>query len=343
MSEPPPQILLAGPLFVGVILKWALLGALVIQIYDYQAYFRRTDRTAIRILVHFVGALEIIQAVLVSHTTWWHLVENWGKPNGLLTAAWSGTYIPILNGIAAGSVQGFFAWRIWLFESKSVGRLSSALIVLTATIQLAGAIWVAVEFTHASRNIARIDLIESAAETWLAGSFVCDVIITVSMVLILVSARRKTQSSNTLSLLNKLIISTIETGAITAFLALIQLVLYKVHPNNYLHVAIEFILGQVYSNVLVAALNGRRHRDTGQDTAAFHTTIKFRNETELNRIAQVDLPGVEGDGANGANGGPTSSSNSTSCLPRDVVFSKFPEDSPHDARHHDLDSKVHSV
>jgi hypothetical protein len=49
-----------------------------------------------------------------------------------------------------------------------------------------------------------------------------------------------------MSLLNNLIISTIETGAITAVLALIQLVLYKVYPSNYMHVTVEFVLGRLY-------------------------------------------------------------------------------------------------
>ncbi|KAJ7902570.1 Dbl homology domain-containing protein [Mycena olivaceomarginata] len=48
-----------------------------------------------------------------------------------------------------------------------------------------------------------------------------------------------------MSLLNNLIISTIETGAITAVLALIQLVLYKVYPSNYMHVTVEFVLGRL--------------------------------------------------------------------------------------------------
>ncbi|KAJ7320920.1 hypothetical protein DFH08DRAFT_389350 [Mycena albidolilacea] len=44
-----PHMFLAGPLFVGVILNWALLGALTIQIYDYHTSFRN-DRRAVQIL-----------------------------------------------------------------------------------------------------------------------------------------------------------------------------------------------------------------------------------------------------------------------------------------------------
>ncbi|KAF7334404.1 hypothetical protein MVEN_02269600 [Mycena venus] len=307
MSEPPPDLLLAGPLvsrmtyestvwlitfrkFVGVILNWALLGALMIQIYDYHSYFRKTDRRAIKFLVHFVSVLELVQTGFITHTAWWHLVQNWGKPNGLLIAPWTSTYVPILNGLASASVQGFFAWRIWLFETKStigrieakyIGRLTAGLIILTALMQFSAAVWVAVEFVRASRNIANTALIGAAAETWLVGSFVCDLLITITMVIILLSARRKTSSKSTMFLLNNLIINTIETGAITAVLALTQLVLYKLYPTDYMHVTVEFVLGRLYSNVLLATLNGR-HRETGRVITNFHSTIKFQNETEMN-------------------------------------------------------------
>lgn len=49
-----------------------------------------------------------------------------------------------------------------------------------------------------------------------------------------------------MSLLNNLIINTIETGAITAVLALIQLVLCGVCPGGYMHVTVEFVLGRLY-------------------------------------------------------------------------------------------------
>ncbi|KAF8137822.1 hypothetical protein K438DRAFT_1947105 [Mycena galopus ATCC 62051] len=311
MSEPTPQILLAGPLFVGVILNWALLGALMIQIYDYHSHFR-SDRRPVRLLVHFVSTVELVQTGFITHTAWWHLVNNWGKPNGLLDVPWTSTYIPVLNGIASASVQIFYAWRIWLFESKSlelfeiksICRLSAVLIVMTALTQFSAAIWVAVEFLRAAQNIASIALINSAAETWLVGSFVCDIMITFTMVFILLSVRRQSNSKRTVSLLNNLIVSTVETGAITAVLALTQLVLYKTSPTTYMHVTIEFVLGRLYCNVLLATLNGR-HRNPDQEppqeqggAVGNRTTLIFEQGTEMNPFPneQISLRARENGG-----------------------------------------------
>ncbi|KAF7361158.1 hypothetical protein MSAN_01147600 [Mycena sanguinolenta] len=300
MSE-VPQTLLAGPLvnsvFVGVVLNWALLGALIIQLYDYHSHFQSRDRLPVRILVHSVSVIELVQTGFITHVAWWHLVRNWGKSNDL---PWTGIYIPILNGLASASVQGFYAWRIWLFEMKSLGmfgvksivRVSAVVIVLTALTQFSASIWVGVQFERASRDITKIALIRAPAETWLIGSFVCDLLIAVTMVAILVSARRLSSTKRTMFIINNLIINTVETGAVTAVLALTELILYELSPNTYMHIAVEFILGRLYCNVLLAALNGRA-RETGETDRdlANVTSVNFHPETEA--IAEpINLTGI---------------------------------------------------
>ncbi|KAF7361032.1 hypothetical protein MSAN_01133600 [Mycena sanguinolenta] len=279
MSE--PQTLLAGPLFVGAVLNWALFGALVIQLYDYHSYFRSRDRFLIKILVHWVSTVALVQTVFVTHTAWWLLVRNWGISDGV---PWTGTYIPILNGLASGSVQGFYAWRIWHFEIrflnmfgiKYIVKTSAVVIILTALTQFAAGIWVAIEFIRASRNIADIALIRAPAETWLIGSFVCDLLIAVVMVFLLITVRRGSNNKHTMMVINNLIVNTVETGAITAVLALTELILYVTSPNTYMHIAVEFVLGRLYCNVLLAALNGRA-RETGRVPDR-----KLRNVTSVN-------------------------------------------------------------
>ncbi|KAJ6452270.1 hypothetical protein C8R45DRAFT_1041082 [Mycena sanguinolenta] len=296
MSE-VPQTLLAGPLFVGAVLNWALLGALMVQIYDYHSHFRSRDRRPVRILVHFVSAIELVQTGFITHLAWWHLVRNWGKSNDL---PWTGIYIPVLNGLASASVQGFYAWRIWLFQTKSLGvfgvrsvvRVSAVVIVLTALTQFAASIWVAVQFQRASRDITHITLIRTPAETWLIGSFVCDLLIAVTMVFLLVSVRRESKTKRTMFVINNLIINTVETGAITAVLALAELILYELSPDTYMHITVEFVLGRLYCNVLLATLNGR-NRETGETdrNLANITSVNFQPETEV-PVEPIHLTGI---------------------------------------------------
>ncbi|PFH47409.1 hypothetical protein AMATHDRAFT_42952 [Amanita thiersii Skay4041] len=63
-------------------------------------------------------------------------------------------------------------------------------------------------------------------------------------------------------LVTKLIINTVETGAVTAVTACVELALFLANPNNYVYLVPAVILGKVYSNVLVANLNGRARMRT---------------------------------------------------------------------------------
>ncbi|KAF7361167.1 hypothetical protein MSAN_01148500 [Mycena sanguinolenta] len=310
MSE--PQTLLAGPLFVGVVLNWALFGALVIQLYDYHSYFRTRDRLIVKILVHWVSTVEVVQTVFITHTAWWVLVRNWGISDGL---PWTGTYIPILNGLASASVQAFYAWRIWQFEIRFLDmfgikyavKMSAVVIVLTALTQFAAGIWVAIEFIRASRNIADIALIRAPAETWLIGSFVCDLLIAVVMVFLLMSVRRGSNNKRTMLMINNLIVNTVETGAITAVLALTELILYETSPNTYMHIAVEFVLGRLYCNVLLAALNGRaRETDRVPDRKLGNiTSVNFQpGGTELT-AGPINFNRAGGHSADDSLSGPT--------------------------------------
>ncbi|KII85297.1 hypothetical protein PLICRDRAFT_45491 [Plicaturopsis crispa FD-325 SS-3] len=119
---------------------------------------------------------------------------------------------------------------------------------------------------------------------WLAGSFLCDLLIVGSMLhlvsphhhpcqcahatysalrtLQLSEARSQTSIKSTESILTKLIILTLQTGFITALVAGIQLTIYLLRnghamlPNQYDYASM-FMLGKLYSNVLMATLNAR--------------------------------------------------------------------------------------
>ncbi|KAJ6560999.1 hypothetical protein B0H10DRAFT_2240145 [Mycena sp. CBHHK59/15] len=88
-------------------------------------------------------------------------------------------------------------------------------------------------------------------------------------------------------MLNRLIVGTIETGAITAGVALLTLILFKIFPSAYYYVATlilmlfllrEFVLGRRYSNVLFATLNGRnRSRNNLPSAISNFGTINREN------------------------------------------------------------------
>ncbi|KAJ7701204.1 hypothetical protein B0H17DRAFT_1046205 [Mycena rosella] len=158
------ELTLAGPLFIGAILVWALLGSLTIQLYDYHNTSRSSDRLSIQILVYTVFLVELLQTILITHTSWTALIANFGNDSALISTPWSSATTPILNGFVSASVQCFFAWRVWQLTHTNIGRSVAILIVVVAFMQLASAAAVTAEYVLLNRDYTKLPALSRAAD-----------------------------------------------------------------------------------------------------------------------------------------------------------------------------------
>ncbi|KIJ36587.1 hypothetical protein M422DRAFT_124423, partial [Sphaerobolus stellatus SS14] len=90
---------------------------------------------------------------------------------------------------------------------------------------------------------------------WLAGSAACDVTIAISMTYYL--SRKETHLKRTSAVINRLIRLTIETGSLTATVAIVDITLYLVFPHQDYHTAPALTLAKLYSNTLLVVFNSR--------------------------------------------------------------------------------------
>ncbi|KAJ8516424.1 hypothetical protein ONZ45_g6249 [Pleurotus djamor] len=247
---------LIGPLFIGIILNWFLLGILVIQFYNYfkDGY---NDNIIIKLMVVVVMILDALQTVFTTHLCWALLVESWGHPEAVFSPPWSAATLPIMSGLISGIVQFFFAWRILRLKSNWITRGIVALICLVALMQAIAAIVGSVKVAI-SGNLASPSELFSYFTIWLVGSFVDDFIIAITMYTILAFAVRSTISKETGSHVQRIMYLTVQTGAITAAAALVELILFLHFKSNNLHNVPALLLGKLYSNVMLASLNSRR-------------------------------------------------------------------------------------
>ncbi|PPQ90247.1 hypothetical protein CVT25_013006 [Psilocybe cyanescens] len=127
--------------------------------------------------------------------------------------------------------------------------------------------------------IAPLSGIKSARRTddfwkqvWLAGDAVCDILIAISTVTILVRAIKSSHFRNTDTTLRRLIRLSVETGLITASGATVELILWQAEKFLNYHYIFFLVLGKLYSNAMMAALNSRSQgRETSQGNMS--TTI----------------------------------------------------------------------
>jgi len=96
---------------------------------------------------------------------------------------------------------------------------------------------------------------------WMASGLVCDILITVPIAWSLYKTRTGFRTTDRLTA--RLAVWIINTGALTAALALSVLILFLIRPETLIYVSLHLILASIYSNSLLAFLNrrGRWRRD----------------------------------------------------------------------------------
>ncbi|KAF8872218.1 hypothetical protein CPB85DRAFT_1461535 [Mucidula mucida] len=273
-----------GPLvwkLYGGLFNWALMGVLCVQLYLYTLWYFKTDRKRLVGLVYGLFVVELAQTALTTHTVTTILVSQWGDFSALAVTPWSAVSSPITGGIVACIVQLFFAWRIKTLGSRLLFTYLSAFVALVSLTQCAAALAFGIMFASPKygKEAANLRDLNNVGEIWVITAFCCDTVIALILTYILwtFKSTMMTQSGN---LLNTIIIRTIQSGTITAVVSCCHIILFLRLPMTYLHLVPLYTVGKLYSNILLANLNGRQRMKA-------HSTVVLENSYPL----PFDQPG----------------------------------------------------
>ncbi|KAF9527190.1 hypothetical protein CPB83DRAFT_935966, partial [Crepidotus variabilis] len=233
---------------IGYFLNWALFGVLSMQIYVYYLAFPHD-----RFWSYSIYLLETIQTIMLTQSAFRMFAQGFGN---LLYLDNFGTIwfsVPILSGIVAFMAQTLYAYRIKVLSRSSI---IASVVFLLAVIQLGGGI--------ASGIISKRAVFESkfiGAELyittgiWNGCSALCDILIAACMTFYLV--REDTGVTETRRMVRKIVRLAIETGSLTAIVALMNFVLTLVPGHLTYYTATASVVGKLYSNSLMAIFNSR--------------------------------------------------------------------------------------
>ncbi|KIK66629.1 hypothetical protein GYMLUDRAFT_909020 [Collybiopsis luxurians FD-317 M1] len=90
---------------------------------------------------------------------------------------------------------------------------------------------------------------------WLLPSAVCDILVSISLSWFLL--RHKTSFAPTNSILHRIMLLTLQTGAFTAIIAVANLLTLTICENKSLQLIWAYSLSKLYSNSLLSMLNAR--------------------------------------------------------------------------------------
>ncbi|KDR71716.1 hypothetical protein GALMADRAFT_159155 [Galerina marginata CBS 339.88] len=272
---------IAGPLLIGYLINWTLFGVLSVQVYLFHLAFPN-DRLEYKALVYGSYVLETMQTLFFGYSAFKTFVTGFGDLEVMdrIDVLWFS--VPVLSGLVAFLTQAFYAYRVTvLAQTKYLGGV----IMLLALVQLAGAIATGAQAKNAHfwSNFITIEVYVTAA-LWEAGSAVCDIVIAVSMIYYL--KRRDTGMKQTRILLARLIRLTIETGTMSAAVAVLSLILVFLpgHPTYYQ--ASCSALAKMYSNSMMVAFNSRM--TISPSNASLSTAISIPL-SQVSRMRNMEL------------------------------------------------------
>jgi len=255
-----------GASFVGLVVSAVLYGVSLLQTYIYFNRFPR-DSWRLKLLVVAVWFLDTLHLFLCATEIYWYLVLNFFNPPALGTTHWSLDLQGDCEGFIGLAVQMFFAQRVW---KVSKNWYLTGFIVVLGLLHFALGIFFSVE-AFLLKDFSKFPQLTWATITGLGGAAVADLAIAGTLVYYLNKSR--TGFKRTDSIINTLMIYSINTGLVTSICALLNVIFAIITPTEQIYTAFFWCLAKLYVNSFLATLNSRQSSSgtlSPPDSAALH-------------------------------------------------------------------------
>ncbi|KAI5116625.1 hypothetical protein M0805_009611 [Coniferiporia weirii] len=261
-----------GALYLGVVL-W---GVGSVQLYYYLSGFS-SDPWRVKAHVLVVWAFDTVHQGLVTHACYIYLVTQYGNPAYLLVIVPTLEVMVLMSAIVCLLVQSFLVHRVWTLSQKNV--------MLTGVLSLLVIVGFITTATYFGKGVQLTSFVDVVSIDWLSKltnslAAATDAIIAFVLIFLLHRARTGFQKSETM--INRLILFTINTGLLTSLCAVLTVVFVSVYPNNYVYITVYFCVSRLYTNCLLATLNSRKNvygSDADDSEAAASMPLNARAQT----------------------------------------------------------------
>ncbi|OBZ69439.1 hypothetical protein A0H81_10665 [Grifola frondosa] len=272
-----------GAVLIGSFISTMIYGLTTHQTYRYFRLYLR-DRWMLKGMVIALWVLDTIHTVLTLHLCYFYLVTNYANPEALIHAVWSFKVCP-LHYFDAQSWRVYYTCellrtlifvenltfpRFYTHRLYLLGHRAKFLLALFIIFGLARLVVGVVMTTEAFILGTFMNFITM---TWLicvslALAFASDSLIAICLCAYL--QRSRTGFKRTDSLIDILMLYTINTGLLHGFITLLSLICAAVMRQNLIYFSIFIMVSKMYTNSLLAVMNSRRSLlDRGMD--AFDT------------------------------------------------------------------------
>ncbi|KAI5828775.1 hypothetical protein K523DRAFT_353145 [Schizophyllum commune Tattone D] len=256
-SNPAPHYApgeIVGALLVGGIVSTAFYGVLFMQTC---IYFRRYPEDSIYLkgIVAAVGILQTINVALISHALWHYLVVNYGNFPSIEKLVWSVMFPTLTNATSATLIHLFFIRQVFILSGRKWFLASFIFLLSITQCALGWALALLGLIPRIAQESAAVRAIVPSSFAITAGT---DIFITASLVYYL--QFRKTKNERTDSVVNKLIMMSVNNGLLSSTIAFGAFICVVVWDAGFVTIALCSLLGKAYGNSLLGSLNSRQAR-----------------------------------------------------------------------------------
>ncbi|KAJ3755985.1 hypothetical protein EV360DRAFT_85381 [Lentinula raphanica] len=295
-----------GAMLIGILVSAVLYGMSLVQTYFYYNHYRN-DVWYLKTLVALTVFFDTLHLCFVIHTIYFYLVSNYYDNGQLDNMVWTVLAEAIPTGFTGGLVQTFYTVRVWRLSKKN--HVLAVVIMLIVLAQTAcGTAWVIISLQL--QTFQQLLGISGLTLSINALSTAADVIIAASLCFLLMQSKTGFKHSDTL--INRLIVFSVNTGLATSICAVASLVSVRIlttavdspltsaicfpsyqliaSPNSLLYAPFYFCIGRLYSNSLLATLNARNQiRNGSNDTEHMMVSLSqaSREQTALPTIPKA--------------------------------------------------------
>ncbi|KAF7364187.1 hypothetical protein MSAN_01078000 [Mycena sanguinolenta] len=284
-----------GALCISYVLAWGLFGAVCMQCFTYFQRFPR-DSLWVKSLVIALLVLDTVQLLVIGQGTYYWIITHYGDP-AILDADSPRTIFAAVLVTVNTSLSCFLARRVYILESfiplpdpdTNFFVVSNRNIPLTALIVSLSTAYISMGLVAQVKiwqlkKLAQLYKVQTLTSVGLAFAAAADLIIAISLVLCL--RRSRTGIKSTDSTVNSLVLYAMNTGLLTAIIALCDMIFFLVMPNNFIHLGFNFIAGKLYTNSLLATLN---FRDTVRNKNG-NGIVSIGNTMSLSALETQSVP-----------------------------------------------------
>jgi len=245
-----------GAYMLGIIINIFFMGMLTMQTWNYFHIFTE-DRKSMKWYVGILYVINVLQTCCDCSLMYLNYAKHFGDINYFDVTNWLFWTEPALNGMIAFLVQSFFIHRTWTFMRRytTARWLYLAIFVPSVILCLISSLVLAAALARVGR-MSTVSHVKVEVVVWLVPASVVDVGLTTVLTILLY--RSKTGFLTTDSILNSLVRLTMETGFLSAVVAVLDTIFYVAQSSeNMTHMALQFPLGKLYTHSVMVTLHAR--------------------------------------------------------------------------------------